>query len=62
MRTDIFEKREQILTWISENRSKAFMCRELNCKQDTLNRYLQKMDILMIKFQKIIIQILYLNS
>ena len=45
MRTDILEKREQILIWISENRSKAFMCRELNCKQDTLNRYLQKMDI-----------------
>ena len=45
MRTDILEKKEQILQWISENRSKAFMCRELNCKQDTLNRYLQKMEI-----------------
>jgi hypothetical protein len=32
MRTDILEKKEQILQWISENRSKAFMCRELNCK------------------------------
>ena len=45
MRTDILEKREQILIWINENRSKAFICRELNCKQETLNRYLQKMDI-----------------
>lgn len=45
MRTDILEKKEQILQWITENRSKAFMCRELHCKQDTLNRYLDKMGI-----------------
>ena len=45
MRTDILEKKEQILQWVTENRSKAFMCRELHCKQDTLNRYLDKMGI-----------------
>lgn len=45
MRTDILERKDEILQWISENQSKAFMCRELNCKQDTLNRYLDKMGI-----------------
>jgi len=45
MRTDILEKREQILTWISENRSKAYMARELKCKQETLSKYLDKMGI-----------------
>ena len=45
MRTDILERREDILTWISENRSKAFMARELNCKQETLNKYLKQMEI-----------------
>ena len=45
MRTDILEKKEQILQWISENQSKAFMCRELHCKYDTLNSYLEKMGI-----------------
>lgn len=45
MRKDILERREDILTWISENRSKAFMAKELNCKQDTLNKYLKQMGI-----------------
>lgn len=45
MRTDILEKREDILTWIGENRSKAFIAKELNCKQDTLNKYLEQMGI-----------------
>lgn len=45
MRTDILEKEKQILQWINENRSKAFICRELHCKQDTLNNYLAKMGI-----------------
>lgn len=44
-RTDILEKKDLILTWIEENKSKAFMCRELHCKQDTLNSYLNKMGI-----------------
>ena len=45
MRTDILERKEDILRWISENQSKAFMCRELQCKQDNLNSYLKKMGI-----------------
>ena len=45
MRKDILERREDILIWISENRSKAFMAKELNCKQDTLNKYLEQMGI-----------------
>ena len=45
MRTDILERKEDILKWIKENQSKAFICRELKCKQETLNSYLQKMGI-----------------
>lgn len=42
MRTDIIARKEEILKWIEENQSKAFISRELNCKQDTLNRYLKE--------------------
>lgn len=45
MRTDILERRADIEQWISENQSKAFICRELKCKQETLNSYLAKMGI-----------------
>lgn len=45
MRTDILEQKEQILIWIEENQSKAFIARQLNCKQETLNNYLKKMGI-----------------
>ena len=45
MRTDILEKKEDILKWIEENQSKAFIARELKCKQETLNNYLKKMNI-----------------
>lgn len=44
-RTDILEKKEQIFIWIQENKSKAFISKELNCKQETLNRYLEIMGI-----------------
>lgn len=44
-RTDILDRKNDIEQWISENKSKAFICKELNCKQDTLNRYLQIMGI-----------------
>ena len=37
--------REEIEQWISENKSKAFIANELKCKQETLNRYLDKMGI-----------------
>lgn len=45
MRTDILERKEDILRWIEENQSKAFICRELRCKPETLNSYLDKMGI-----------------
>ena len=45
MRSDILEQKDQILRWISENKSKAFISKELGCKQETLNRYLEKMGI-----------------
>lgn len=45
MRTDILEKRELIEQLIKENASKAEIARQLKCKQETLNRYLDKMNI-----------------
>lgn len=44
-RDDIFERKEDILNWIKENRSKAYISRELKCKEVTLNSYLKKMNI-----------------
>ena len=45
MRSDILESKDQILQWIEENQSKAYMSKQLNCKQETLNRYLALMEI-----------------
>ena len=45
MRSDILEKKSQILIWIDENKSKALIAKELGCKQETLNKYLEKMGI-----------------
>lgn len=45
MRTDILERKEEILQWIDENQPKSYMCQQLGCKQETLNSYLKKMDI-----------------
>lgn len=45
MRTDILEQKEQILKWIEEEQSKAFMCQQLHCKPETLNSYMEKMGI-----------------
>lgn len=45
MRSDILEKKDQILKWIDENQSKAYMSKQLGCKQETLNRYLKIMNI-----------------
>lgn len=33
------------MLWISEHKSKAYISRELSCKQDTLNQYLKEMGI-----------------
>ena len=45
MRTDILERKEEILQWIAEEQPKSYMCQQLNCKQETLNSYLKKMGI-----------------
>lgn len=44
-RPDILARKQEILKWVEEKQTKAFMCRELHCKPETLNSYLQKMDI-----------------
>ena len=44
-RTDILEKEPLIRKWIKEGQSKTFIASQLNCKPETLNRYLQKMGI-----------------
>jgi len=45
MRKDIKEKKEEIVDWIKEKKSKAFICRQLKCKPETLNFWLSKMEI-----------------
>jgi 5-methylcytosine-specific restriction endonuclease McrA len=45
MRNDILEKKEQIIEWVNDNQSKAFICREIKCKPLTLDLYLKKMGI-----------------
>ena len=45
MRADIYEHKNDILIWIKENKSKAYISRTLNCKQDTLNKHLKLMGI-----------------
>ena len=45
MRTDILERKEEILKWISEEQPKCYICQQLKCKQETLNSYLKKMGI-----------------
>lgn len=45
MRKDIFLRKIEILDWIVQNKSKAFICRELKCKTETLNFWLLRFDI-----------------
>ena len=45
MRTDIIERKNEILQWIQEERPKCWIATQLQCKQETLNRYLEKMGI-----------------
>lgn len=45
MRTDILERKEEILQWIKEERPKCYICQQLKCKPETLNSYLEKMEI-----------------
>ena len=45
MRKDILERKEEILKWISEQKAKSWMAKELRCKIHTLDSWLIKMDI-----------------
>ena len=45
MRTDILERKNEILQWRNENQSKAYMARELNCNPKTINSILVKLGI-----------------
>ena len=45
MRDDILSREEDIRTWVAENQSKAYICKQLDCKHTTLNRYLEIMGI-----------------
>jgi hypothetical protein len=45
MRLDIEQRKEEIKSWIESNQSKAFMCRELKCKPETLNFWLDKLGL-----------------
>ena len=44
-RNDIIERKDDILKWIKQEKTKTFIANELNCKIDTLNVYLKKMGI-----------------
>ena len=45
MRTDLLERKTEILQWISENRSKAYMAKELGCNPKTINPLLERLGI-----------------
>lgn len=45
MRKDILKREKDILEWISQKQSKNYICKQLRCKPETLNFYLDKMEI-----------------
>ena len=45
VRSDILERKEEILDWISKSYPNAEICRRLNCKPDTLRSYYKIMEI-----------------
>lgn len=45
-RYDILDRQQDIRTWINKNKSKTYICKQLQCKQETLNSYLEKMGII----------------
>lgn len=45
-RKDILEKKEQIIHMINNKKSKKYICEQLKCDTDTLNRYLLQWNIL----------------
>lgn len=45
MRLDIENRKNEIIDWIEIKQSKAFMCKQLKCKPETLNWWLNKMGL-----------------
>jgi hypothetical protein len=45
MRKDIEDRKDEILDWINQNQSNAFIARQLKCKVDTLKRYYKRLGI-----------------
>jgi RNase P subunit RPR2 len=45
MRSDILNRKQEIVQWIQSNESKAYMCRQLQCKPGTLETYFKKLGI-----------------
>ena len=45
MRKDIVERKDEILRWVEDHQSKAFICKELRCKPETLESYLKKFGV-----------------
>jgi hypothetical protein len=45
MREDILERKDEILSWVEQQQSKAYISKELKCKPLTLDSYLIKMQI-----------------
>lgn len=46
MRIDILERKDEILKWINENRPKSYICRQLLCRPQTLEGYLNSVNII----------------
>lgn len=40
-RTDILDRKSEVIEWINQHRSKAFICAQLRCKPMTLDGYLK---------------------
>ena len=45
MRKDILNRKNEILDWIQNNESKAYICGQLQCKPETLESYLKKFGV-----------------
>jgi len=46
MRTDILDRKKEIVDWIEDKQPKSFICKQLKCKPETLESYLQKFGII----------------
>ena len=46
MRTDLLQRKEEILQWISEGKSKAFIAKELGCNPKTINPLFERLEII----------------